>query len=224
MATDSRRLAENVRFCTSFWTCGPTFGSHRTSSFSLRSQTCFPPDPLCCALSFCLSLPLPRTRPSYAGIVPSLMFFFVVFAAVCCLLLPVMVAIVLLPFLHFATLVVASVDDGESFCLRLSSIAIPFSHLCCIGISSSSSLFLSVSLSLCLLVSHPSHTSLSFSLFLTSYFLVYYVVHFFPPPSDRLSRRPYPMLDSRYFFSIMRYHGKVALLIQVDPTHMINDQ
>jgi hypothetical protein len=77
-----------------------------------------------------------------------LMFFFVVFAAVCCLLLPVMVAIVLLPFLHFATLVVASVDDGESFCLRLSSIAIPFAHLCCIGISSSSSLFLSVSLSL----------------------------------------------------------------------------
>lgn len=181
--------------------------------FLLEAKHVFHPIPS--AVHFLSVFLPPRTRPS-------LMFFFVVFAAVCCLLLPVMVAIVLLPFLNFATLVVASVDDGESFCLRLSSIAIPFAHLCCIGISSSSSLFLSVSLSLGF--SPLPHFSLFFA-----------IPHILLPSLLRRAFLSAPPLrsvvkktvsDARFslLFSIMRYHGKVALLIHVDPTHIINDQ
>lgn len=60
---------------------------------------------------------------------------------------------------------------------------------------------LCLSLSLCLLVSHPSHPSLSLFLSLSHIHLPSLLrLAFLPPPPDRLSRRPYPMLDSRYFF------------------------
>lgn len=179
--------------------------------FLLEAEHVF--HPLCCALSV-----VPPQELVRAALV-SCEFDVLPCCCCCCRLLPVMVAIVLLPFLNFATLVVASVDDGKSFRLRLSSIAIPFAHFCCIGVCSFSSLSLSVSLSL----GFSSLPPFSLSLFLTSTFLVYYVLHFFPLPQIGCQE---DRIQCSILVTFFLHHAASwqVPLTHVHPTHLTNDQ